>query len=210
MTVTSAYPGLRFRPVVRARRAAVNVNAGFAEDEGRGLKWKSRMAIAAPSLRPISQADGGPDNLQRALREWAAVIGPQHVKADASTRDQYRRTTGLDAHRPMAILYPETTAQVREILRIASASRIGVYPISRGKNWGYGDATPAGANQVVLDLRRMNRIIEVNAQLGYAVIEPGVTQRQLHRYLQEQRAGLWMDSAGAGLERAAVGNRRAA
>jgi 4-cresol dehydrogenase (hydroxylating) len=160
-------------------------------------------------MRPISQPPldgGGGDNLQRALREWAAIIGPQHVQADAPTRDQYGRTTGLDAHHPLAILYPETTAQVREILRIASASGIGVYPISRGKNWGYGDATPAGANQVVLDLRRMNRIVEVNAKLGYAVIEPGVTQGQLYAYLKEHRTGLWMDSSGAGLEASVVGN----
>jgi 4-cresol dehydrogenase (hydroxylating) len=163
------------------------------------------MVIAGPTLRPIAQSEGGGE-LQRALREWTAVIGAEHVKADGATRDHYGRTTGLEAHRPLGVLYPQTTAQVQEILRIASARRIGVYPISRGKNWGYGDATPAGANQVILDLRRMNRIIEVNAKLGYAVIEPGVTQGQLHQYLQEHRMGLWMDSSGAGLEASVVGN----
>jgi hypothetical protein len=75
------------------------------------------MPTSAPATRPISQppVDRGADNLQRALREWAAIIGPQHVKADVPARDQYGRTTGLDAHHPLAILYPETTAQVRVI-----------------------------------------------------------------------------------------------
>src|SRR5689334_5304961 len=159
------------------------------------------MATAAPPPRPIApSASETGALLQRALREWTALLGAEHVKADTATRDHYGRTTGLNAHRPLGVLYPEHTTQVQEIVRIASTCRIGLYPISRGKNWGYGDATPAGANQMILDLRRMNRIIEVNAKLGYAVIEPGVTQGQLYQYLQEHRTGLWMDSSGAGLE----------
>src|SRR2546429_7881245 len=71
---------------------------------------------------------------------------------------------------------------------------------------GLCDAAATRENQVILDLQRMNRIIEVNPKLCYAVIEPGVTQGQLHRYLQEHRPGLWMDSSGAGLEASIVGN----
>lgn len=106
----------------------------------------------------------------------------------------------------MAVLRPESSEQVREVLRIASAHSIAVYPISKGRNWGYGDASPLADNQVVLDLGRMNRILEVNTELAYAVIEPGVTQGQLYRYLTENKTRLWMDATGAGEDTSLVGN----
>ena len=116
------------------------------------------------------------------------------------------RTTGSQNNRPLAILTPVSTAQVQAILEIALRHGIGVHPISRGKNWGYGDAAPLGPNQVVMDLGKMNRILEVHSELCYAVIEPGVTQEQLYRYLQDHNTGLWMDSSGAGKEASLVGN----
>src|SRR5207237_1638110 len=89
---------------------------------------------------------------------------------------------------------------------IARERRVAVHSSWRGKNWGYGDATPMGENQVSLDLRRMNRIIEVNRGLCYAVVEPGVTQGQLYDYLRDHKTGLWMDSSGAGREASIIGN----
>jgi 4-cresol dehydrogenase (hydroxylating) len=160
--------------------------------------------------RPFGAVDAAavpaPARLEQALAAWRDILGPEHVKADDPTRDQYARTTGVQGHRPLAVLYPDTTAQVQAVLRMASQSRIGVHPISRGKNWGYGDACAHRDHQVILDLRRMNRILEVNTQLGYAVIEPGVTQGQLHQYLADNNTNLWMDASGAGLDASVVGN----
>ena len=44
----------------------------------------------------------------------------------------------------------------------------------------------------------MNRIVEVNAELAYATVEPGVTQGQLAEYLAERGLPVWMDATGAG------------
>ena len=81
-----------------------------------------------------------------------------------------------------------------------------VYPISCGKNWGYGDACAPAAGSAILDLGRMNRILEVNRELAYCVIEPGVTQGQLFNYLRDNKTGLWMDATAAGPESSLVGN----
>ncbi|HJP34531.1 MAG TPA: FAD-binding protein, partial [Gammaproteobacteria bacterium] len=48
-----------------------------------------------------------------------------------------------------------------------------LYPISRGKNWGYGDACPTTDGAAIVDLSRMNQIVEVNTDLAYCVVEPG-------------------------------------
>jgi 4-cresol dehydrogenase (hydroxylating) len=160
------------------------------------------LKVQNPPARPRA----GGDDVAEAIAAWRRAGGEQFVKSDAAILERYGRTTGTTAHRPVAVLYPESTAQVQEALRIASAFEVGVYPISRGKNWGYGDACPLRANHAVLDLGRMNRIVEVNQELCYAVIEPGVTQGQLYKHLCENSIGLWMDVSGAGCDASIVGN----
>ena len=144
--------------------------------------------------------------LQAAAREWTKALGEDAVRTDAATLGRYARTTGVQPVPPLAVLYPRTVEQVQQIVCTAQSLQIPLYPISKGRNWGYGDAAPAADGQVIVDLGRMNRIVEVNTQLGYAVIEPGVTQGQLQQYLAEHKTGLWADATGAGLDASLVGN----
>lgn len=146
------------------------------------------------------------DALQAAIEAWAAVVGEANVRTDAETLDRYARTTQDTAPRPACILFPETTGEVQEIVRVAGEKGVVVYPISRGRNWGYGDACAPTPGAAIVDLSRMNRILEVNTELAYAVIEPGVTQGQLYAHLRDNNTGLWMDSTGAGPESSLVGN----
>ncbi|HEY2587460.1 MAG TPA: FAD-binding oxidoreductase [Tepidisphaeraceae bacterium] len=155
---------------------------------------------------PVDATASVPADFAAAAREWAAALGEGGIETGEQALARYARTTATTSNRPLAILFPTSTAHVQRALQIASAYGIGVHPISRGKNWGYGDACPPGPNQVVMDLGRMNRILEVNAELCYAVIEPGVTQEQLYRYLKDHQIPLWMDSSGAGREASLVGN----
>lgn len=141
-----------------------------------------------------------------AIHEWTALLGSARVSAEDHTRDRYARSTQQFSTRPAAILFPENADEVREIVRIASKHGVPLYPISRGNNWGYGDACAATDNQVIVDLRGMNRIIEVNADLAYAVVEPGVTQQQMADYLAEHDIPLWLDATGAGPDASIVGN----
>jgi len=48
--------------------------------------------------------------------------------------------------------------------------------------------------------------VEVNAELAYVVVEPGVTQGQLFHYLEENNLPLWMDATGAGPDASVLGN----
>ncbi|MCH9698027.1 MAG: FAD-binding oxidoreductase [Gammaproteobacteria bacterium] len=102
------------------------------------------------------------------------------------------------------IVYPKNTGEVSTILRSANQMKIPVYPISRGKNWGYGRATPVTENCVVLDLSKMDNIIEIDKDMAMAEIEPGVTQGALCSALQD--TGLMMDVTGAGEDTSIVGN----
>jgi 4-cresol dehydrogenase (hydroxylating) flavoprotein subunit len=145
-------------------------------------------------------------DLDTAFKEWTSLLGPERARRDQETIERYSRCTLPEGTTPAGVLYPSTTVEIQAIVTIARQAGVSLYPISRGKNWGYGDACAVTHGQVVLDLSGMNRIREVNQDLAYAVIEPGVTQKQLFDHLQEQGIPLWFDCTGSGPEASIVGN----
>jgi len=178
--------------------------------EGFDTAGMAATVLHAGARRQTIRMDAPPadntKNIREALAAWVDVLGPEHVHADEAVRDRYARSTAPGGTRPLAVLYPGSTEQVLQVVQIASRFGIPLYPISKGRNWGYGDACAPTEGQVIVDLGRMNRIVEVNTRLAYAVIEPGVTQGQLSDYLREHKTGLWVDSTGAGRDASLVGN----
>jgi 4-cresol dehydrogenase (hydroxylating) len=155
---------------------------------------------------PVARALGAEPRFESALDRWRAVLGAERVSADASTLDRYARTTLCDAPRTFAVLRPARAEQLPHVLAVAREERVPLYPISRGRNWGWGDACPVTGGQVVLDLGDLDRILELDAELGYAVVEPGVTQGQLADALQAQAPQWWLESTNAGPDTSIVGN----
>ncbi len=141
--------------------------------------------------------------LLRALRD---VVGVDQVRDDDITIERYARSTASRSTRALAVVTPSSAGQVAELVKVARRHQTPLYPVSTGKNWGYGDACPVGGGQVIVELSRMNRIIEVDPTLAYAVIEPGVTQQQLSDYLIEHKLDLWIDCTGAGPDTSFMGN----
>jgi len=122
----------------------------------------------------------------RGLAALRAVVGAQWVLDTDEDRETYLdpyATGDRRAHAPSAAVAPASVEQVQAVMRVANAHRLPLWPISRGKNFGYGGAAPRLPGSLVLDLGRMNRILEVNEKLGYCVIEPGVTFYELHEHL---------------------------
>jgi len=81
-----------------------------------------------------------------------------------------------------------------------------VHPISTGKNWGYSDACALNNGVVLLDLKRMNKIFSFDAELGTVVVEPGVTQGQVAKFLEDNNHPFIMDATGAGPDTSLIGN----
>ena len=79
-------------------------------------------------------------------------------------------------------------------------------PISTGNNWGYGDARPVRDGCVIVDLSQMNRIKSLDADLGVVTLEPGVTQEELHRYLQQHNLNFMVPTTGGGPSCSIIGN----
>ena len=83
-------------------------------------------------------------------------------------------------------------------MRAANTYSIPIYTISTGKNLGYGGSAPDLSGSVVLDLKRMNRILEVNERNASALVEPGVSYFDLYRYIQEHKLKVWIDCPDPG------------
>ncbi|MDE0284935.1 MAG: FAD-dependent oxidoreductase, partial [Gammaproteobacteria bacterium] len=138
----------------------------------------------------------------KAVAELRKAIGDRWVFTDDETelrtyRDVYS-TTPDEAHMPAAAVAPRTVEEIQAILRIARDYRIPLWTISTGKNYAYGGPAPMKPGYFVLDLNRMKRIIEVNEEHGYAVVEPGVSYFDLYNYLQRRGSKLWIDPAAPG------------
>jgi 4-cresol dehydrogenase (hydroxylating) len=146
----------------------------------------------------VSQRD-----FEGALARFRSVVGAEWVFTSDEDTALYR-----DAYSPFwnepdekvasAAVAPESAEQVVAIVRIANELRIPLYPISTGRNLGYGGAAPVLSGSVVLDLKRMNRILEVDERNAYALVEPGVSYFDLYRHIEERGLNLWIDCPDPG------------
>ena len=156
--------------------------------------------------RPLDSRKDHMHMFDAAIAAFREVVGEEHTLTDPVALERYGWSTIPVRRQIAAVLRPASVEQIQQVVRTAAAHRIALYPISTGNNWGYGSALPAEDDNVIVDLSRMNRILEVNAELAYVVLEPGVTQRQLYEYLQERRIPLWLNPTGAGPTCSILGN----
>lgn len=139
------------------------------------------------------------------LAAFAAVVGESHVLVGAACVPYAANISGWQRTFP-GVVCPATTAEVQQVVMVANRYRLPLYPFSRGRNWGLGSRLPARDGCVLVDLSRMNRIREVNAAGGYAVVEPGVTQRHLEVYLRERGLPLHLNVIGSSADSSLLGN----
>lgn len=135
-----------------------------------------------------------------------AQLGKDHVILEYGELEMASRTCIPYQKVPAAIVYPATVEEVQIILQVAAKFSVPVWPVSTGKNWGYGEKTACYPGGITVILERMNRIWRVDETLSYAVIEPGVTYKQLNDYLKTNHPSLWADSAGTTQFASVLGN----
>ena len=118
------------------------------------------MAVLPPGLDAAAFA--------AATARFADVVGADWVLTSDADLVPYRDhwspvPLAEEELLPSAAVGPVTVEQVQGIVRIANEYRIPLYPISTGKNFAYGGPAPNLRGSVVVDLKRMNRILEVDA-----------------------------------------------
>jgi 4-cresol dehydrogenase (hydroxylating) len=154
--------------------------------------------VTSPILPPALT----PDKFAGLLADLKTIVGAAYVFSDPewelpAYNDAYS-TTPSAQHQPSAGVAPANVEEVRRVLEVAHRYAVPLWTISTGKNFAYGGPAPRMAGTLVLDLKRMNRILEVNEKHGYAVVEPGVSYMDLHHHLQKIGSKLWVDCAAPG------------
>jgi len=87
---------------------------------------------------------------------------------------------GDDTYAPSAVVLPSSVEEVQGVVRIANELGVPLWTTSQGRNNGYGGGSPRLGGSVTVSLRRMNQVLEVNGELAYAVVEPGVSWFDLY------------------------------
>jgi len=145
--------------------------------------------VADPALPPgLSAAD-----FAKVLRAFAAALGEDAVlgaEQAAEFRDPYS-FPAWDEHWPSAVVQPGSVADVQAVVAIARRYRVPLWTTSMGKNNAYGGPAPRVRGSVVVSMRRLNRVLEVNDDLAYAVVEPGVSFFDLCAELSRRGSHLW-------------------
>ena len=104
------------------------------------------------------------------------------------------------------VVFPHDNKEIKQCLMIAEQERWTFSVVSGGKNWGYGSATPTEPVTFLFDLSKMNKIIKVSNNDGYAIIQPGVTQEALLVYLKKHHPHLLLDLTAGPLTSSIIGN----
>jgi FAD/FMN-containing dehydrogenase len=113
------------------------------------------------------------------------LLGADNVLQSAEDLAPYREDfTEIEAVEPAAVAFVRSVEEVQAVVRRAAQAAVPITPRVAGTNvGGLALASPGG---IVLDLSRMNRIVEVHAEDMVAVIEPVVTQQQMKDHLIER------------------------
>jgi (+)-pinoresinol hydroxylase len=141
----------------------------------------------------VSEAD-----FAKALQQFAGVVGSQWVISRddevATYKDAYSPLWGeSDEKVASAAVAPDSVEQIQKILAIANRFAIPLYTVSTGRNLAYGGSSPVYSGSVVLDLKRMNRVLEVSEEYAFALVEPGVSYFDLYRHLRDKGLKFWID-----------------
>lgn len=150
------------------------------------------MATIAPPVPPAPTSE----RLAAHLRQ---VLGSENVLDDQASRAFYSTDLSWRPREVAALV--ARPADLEELSRtVAAATEAGYAVVQRGGGMSYtGGYTPERAASVLIDTRRMNRIVEINPDDMYVIVEAGCTWKELYEALAPHgvRTPYWGPLSGA-------------
>ena len=122
------------------------------------------------------------EQVVKALQE---IVGAENASAAKPICEAYVTKAIMDvsSKAPAIVVRPKNVTEIQAVLSLANEKKIPVVPHSGGLSGG--EATPTREGSILLDLRRMNQILEVDVDARYMILEPGVTSAQAWKIMQE-------------------------
>ena len=141
------------------------------------------MALATAEKTSAS-ARRNPKAVEAAIGALAAKFGNRLVTSQAVREQHGNILTWIENQPPDAVVFPQSSADVQDAVRICVQHRVPVIPFGTGTSLEGHINAPHGG--VTLDFRDMNRVLAVHAEDLDCVVEPGVTRKQLNEFLRDQ------------------------
>jgi len=113
------------------------------------------------------------------------IFGEGGVRDDEKTLEEYAKDQSFSPRRrPDFVVFAESTEDVQKVVKLANETLTPIIPYSSGLNF-HGAALPDHGG-IILNLSRMNKILQIDEENWNAVIEPGVTYEQLQGALMKK------------------------
>ena len=132
--------------------------------------------------------------VERAVEAFVEALGADAVLTSEDELREYRDPydyKGSDQYTASAVVMPRSVEDVQAVVRIANELGVPLWTFGQGRNNAYGGSAPRVKGSILVSLREMNRVLEVNDELAYALVEPGVRFFDLHDHLQAGGHELW-------------------
>lgn len=113
------------------------------------------------------------------MEELIAVVGRDRCKTSKEDLLTYGYDACIYEYVPDAVVFPKTTRETADIMKVAAAHEVFITP--RGAGSGLGAESLAKRGGIVICFSMMNRILEINTANRYAVVEPGVVISELQK-----------------------------
>ncbi|GAA5862613.1 hypothetical protein JCM8547_003489 [Rhodosporidiobolus lusitaniae] len=188
--------------------SSLNPAIAIATDPLEGREFKPAVGeVATEKREPTLPPNFSKETFERAIADLRKILGDEHVEINdvpLNGGNYYHPATSHDAYNvleadyfvPSAVCYPSCTAEVQAIVRWANQWIFPLYPISIGRNLGYGGAAPRVPGSLIVQLgKRMNKVLNIDEKAANCLLEPGVTYIDLYEELKKRGLGekLWID-----------------
>lgn len=144
------------------------------------------LPSAAPHASPASAAvlPPSPEAIAAVTQALAASFGNRLVTSLAVRRQHGHTLTWIPNQPPDAVVFPQSTDEVSQIVKLCAAHGVPVIAFGTGTSLeGHVNAVFGG---VCIDMSQMKRIIAVHAEDLDVVVEAGVTRKELNEHLRDQ------------------------
>ncbi|MCT4492122.1 FAD-binding oxidoreductase [Bosea minatitlanensis] len=138
----------------------------------------SEHSSTSAALPPSREA------VEAVTRALAARFGNRLVTSLAVRQQHGHTLTWIPNQAPDAVVFPQSTEEVSEIVRLCAAHGVPVIPFGTGTSLEGHVNAPFGG--VSIDMSQMKRIVAVHAEDLDVVVEPGVTRKELNEHLRDQ------------------------
>jgi 4-cresol dehydrogenase (hydroxylating) flavoprotein subunit len=122
-----------------------------------------------------------------AIERLTAALGADKIITDPAELREFRdpfQVGTSDDYAASAVVMPTTVEEIQAIVAIANATKVPLWTHGQGRNNGYGGPAPRVSGSIIVSLRNMNQVLEINEKLGYAVVEPGVRWFDLYEAIK--------------------------